>query len=87
MLPIGIDDEHPFAYGASDAGFHGGAVPFVVRMSDDSCTGGGGPVAGVIVRTVVDDEDLLPGGGAAQGGHDGRDRAPFVEGRDDDRRR
>ena len=84
MLAVPVDDQDARAGRVADAGFHGGAVPFVVRVPNHRGSAGRRPRARIVGRPVVDDEDLVPRSGAAQVADDRRDRGRFVEGRDDD---
>src|SRR6185436_4638978 len=85
MLTVGVDDEDELAGRVADGRLHGGAVAFVVRMTDDTRAGRGRARRGVVNRPVVDDDDFVPRGGLAQRGHERADRRSFVEGGHDDR--
>src|SRR6266566_1589370 len=76
---VGVDDQDELARGVADACLDGGAVPFVVRMTNHPGASRRRLPAGVIDRSIVDHEDLVPRGHRAQLRDKWSDRCRFVE--------
>jgi len=84
MLPVAVQNENIRRGSATDAALYGGAVSFVVRMTNDPCAGAARRLPCSIARSIVDDDDFLPGGAGAERRHDRANRCRFIECGNDD---
>jgi hypothetical protein len=84
MLTIAIDDQHELTGGTADAALHGGAVAFVVGMTDHSGAGVLRAACRVVRRPIIDHDDLAPRSGTPDRRHHGRNREGFIVSGNDD---